>query len=78
MNKRGERVRFNLLCTIVSLILTILPAHMSIVRKEVERLRTFPAETVEESERGMDEAERLLKADANAAILGAQAGGGEG
>ena len=51
---------------------------MSIVRKEVERLRTFPAETVEEAERGMDEAERLLKADANAAILGAQAGGGEG
>ena len=36
----------------------------------VEELRTLPAEAVEEADRGIDEAERRLKADADAAVLG--------
>ena len=40
------------------------------LRKEVEGLRTFAGQAVEEAERGLDEVERLLKADANAAFIG--------
>ena len=39
------------------------------MRKEVEGLRTIAAEAVEEAERGLVKAERLLKDDANAAVL---------
>ena len=36
----------------------------------MEELRTLPAEAVEEADRGIDEVERRLKADADAAVLG--------